>query len=1465
MTVVKVPELSAKPAAFDPEGRSVEFPPELRGINGAEAIHDAIRRGACVDTHRFLRLLSKMSLGPSGLGAHTEDKAKKAEEQLFAFVAWMGLLRSELGLDLWVDRAYCALVVILHRRGSTASAFKAYELLGRAGWTVPFCTLALVFELALRDANWRQAEDVFQAICRSGAHAANPPCCVVNDGTSSDVTHSAGVVVDGLPSWVSGKEGHLVALLAGHVAAMGGFAVPYPRSFQVSDGDGRSSCGFLALPGVPPELGLVLLTRVPLLLRSGLALLRAAAVTASGAASTAGSAGPTTGLLRRLSAAYGFLVRPCVHLCSLDSDGSKAGPVASALDASAVEMEDILQAARGADASAYNGLHAKDLLGRLRTQHRSEADVPTPSAGESAEGARLALGVLRALGGRRRATKEDFDDVLRAAGRRKSTRPGVVLAVFDSVTVLSAWGSEPLEAQLCSLPSKRCAGDAAGEMEDGGVSTEADAETRPSHWDEEEGPSTSATRRDDRDGEEEGEAPERQVRHDSWGEEADFHPASRRCRADSEDNHGFRPAPRHRSESNVMTSVADVAEKEGPLSALPDPHLAPDCDTFGSAIEAAFAVQDGAAVAEYLYRQCKQLMLPNPTVFSAVIFGRITAKDGKGAAEALFEMDDAGFMPHHRFLHRFLRSMGCHSEEGLEVIRRLGQGKCEARRRLFHALMEGCMDSGAESCKRALEVLAALKADGLEANADTTFALVKAIAGLPEVEQAQKECARLQHLGLLPAHPAFEPLLHECYMALQRQKSAWLFMETRRSWLRQALETVSADHLEALSRTTNEFEVGLCEFCQGSSSVCSCSLDAAIISRCSKGLRAYYSVLPTPVAGMLASQYLVWRYILVRSAEERAVLQSELDALLQESNRGKSVGEQDPHGFVLHALLSMNTLEVCESAQLRLIRILFSAASKSGTPWNAGHTALLEEHAADFLPDAISEMIHLCPESSGVSPFTSIGGHEVLVRLAINRYLARGHGGEPVKFSTAVRFIRTHNLVGALSDDELLKPVLAAYLDGFPQHAYTLCTDSPCIQQRLAGFAIRQNKRRAAGRIAERYGLPVEGQPPPAGWPDAAAFATECAACIREAEEAEGGELRAANAKRIAADDDLGCLTLPAGAAKNLHFVATAAELDDAVARFETVFEGLRLHVPREGASESESGVVEEAAVLSTAEMIAKGHCLGLDVEWRPGLERRGGMHKHRRSGLPGRLEPCSTLQVASEDCAIVFDLLSLAADGASTAQTLSTLISALFRHPAIVKLGYGLQHDLQRLASSYPNLDCFRCIRSVLDMQECFLKKEGGKCPTGLSALCARHFGKPLSKRLQTSDWGSRPLTHEQVSYAALDAHCLIGLARTLGDDSCSEVHTLQVQVSSSGQLLVQTLSIDSKARTDTEELLRTDQAIMAKGLEIRAMKQAGQPKAAWQAEVAMLLQMKAKFKELSGTEWVPNASQAASSGVTA
>ncbi len=51
------------------------------------------------------------------------------------------------------------------------------------------------------------------------------------------------------------------------------------------------------------------------------------------------------------------------------------------------------------------------------------------------------------------------------------------------------------------------------------------------------------------------------------------------------------------------------------------------------------------------------------------------------------------------------------------------------------------------------------------------------------------------------------------------------------------------------------------------------------------------------------------------------------------------------------------------------------------------------------------------------------------------------------------------------------------------------------------------------------------------------------------------------------------------------------------------------------------------------------------------------------------------------------------------------------------------------------------------------------GQPGLGLSAVVEAHFGVKLSKAFQRSDWGQRPLTPDQIAYAALDTHYLLPL----------------------------------------------------------------------------------------------------------
>lgn len=61
------------------------------------------------------------------------------------------------------------------------------------------------------------------------------------------------------------------------------------------------------------------------------------------------------------------------------------------------------------------------------------------------------------------------------------------------------------------------------------------------------------------------------------------------------------------------------------------------------------------------------------------------------------------------------------------------------------------------------------------------------------------------------------------------------------------------------------------------------------------------------------------------------------------------------------------------------------------------------------------------------------------------------------------------------------------------------------------------------------------------------------------------------------------------------------------------------------------------------------------------------------------------------------------------------------------------------------------------------------GRVGLGLSALVEQQFGVRLSKSFQRADWGRRPLTREQLTYAALDTHYLLPIYDALAAELTS------------------------------------------------------------------------------------------------
>ncbi|KAL8188855.1 hypothetical protein R6Q57_029610 [Mikania cordata] len=83
---------------------------------------------------------------------------------------------------------------------------------------------------------------------------------------------------------------------------------------------------------------------------------------------------------------------------------------------------------------------------------------------------------------------------------------------------------------------------------------------------------------------------------------------------------------------------------------------------------------------------------------------------------------------------------------------------------------------------------------------------------------------------------------------------------------------------------------------------------------------------------------------------------------------------------------------------------------------------------------------------------------------------------------------------------------------------------------------------------------------------------------------------------------------------------------------------------------------------------------------------------------------------------------------------------------------GYNFQCDMKQLAQSYEDFDCFKHFEMLLDIQNVFKEPRGG-----LSGLTKEVLGVGLNKTRRNTNWEERPLTRNQLEYAALDAAVLI------------------------------------------------------------------------------------------------------------
>ena len=132
----------------------------------------------------------------------------------------------------------------------------------------------------------------------------------------------------------------------------------------------------------------------------------------------------------------------------------------------------------------------------------------------------------------------------------------------------------------------------------------------------------------------------------------------------------------------------------------------------------------------------------------------------------------------------------------------------------------------------------------------------------------------------------------------------------------------------------------------------------------------------------------------------------------------------------------------------------------------------------------------------------------------------------------------------------------------------------------------------------------------------------------------------------------------------------------------------------------------------------------------------------------------------------------------------ISKLIQDILQSNQLIKTGFQVSNDFQKLAASYPHITEFQVVNSVLEVSKLGLrvmqltKQPNSRTATSsLSKMTECFFEKTMNKDQQVSDWSTRPLSMEQMEYASLDAvvtPCLVEHLLSLVDATFDETPKL-------------------------------------------------------------------------------------------
>lgn len=179
---------------------------------------------------------------------------------------------------------------------------------------------------------------------------------------------------------------------------------------------------------------------------------------------------------------------------------------------------------------------------------------------------------------------------------------------------------------------------------------------------------------------------------------------------------------------------------------------------------------------------------------------------------------------------------------------------------------------------------------------------------------------------------------------------------------------------------------------------------------------------------------------------------------------------------------------------------------------------------------------------------------------------------------------------------------------------------------------------------------------------------------------------------------------------------------------------------------------------------------VGLDCEWRPQfLQNEPSLTKEstKQTGTSSDYSGKSSIVAEnSEDLGVSLYQIAVGGrvfvvDVQALEQTAALPLQAVWKQnsPFIV-VGFCIAGDLKRLTWSFPDLAKTSSLADLntdpVELKRLASYRQLPVDTWGLSRLYLECFGEEMSKDEQCSDWGRRPLTAQQLEYAAMDAHAV-------------------------------------------------------------------------------------------------------------